>query len=290
MKRLELTLSEIDEFEKRYPSYKEQTRIYKMLLNAQKPLLEDPKSGTTIGSITGDFLDKLQNQSIKDGKPLFFFLEPSVFNFEIIQKTFLAIMDGIKRLDIDGKKDYSKFIESATKLIPELIEKRLKNDNKFFLSCADKFESSHAFLEMIVDSLIQPLMKKFANNVKKEGFLDAWNRTICPICGKIPFIVVKNEEEVWRFRCTFCEAEYAMNIFKCQNCENEDFARKEFFFIEKKEAFEVIYCQECSVYFKVINEHKLSESIPMGLEDLHTNFLDEIAQNKGLKRLDTQKL
>ncbi len=286
MKRFESLLSEIDEFEKRYPTFKGQIKIYKMLLKVQRPLLEDTKRGTTIDPIAKEFLDELQDRSLKEGKALSSFLKPSIFDLKALHKTFLAVIEEGERLNIEEFKKL-RFLENTSKLIPEFIERRLGNGYEFFLSLANKFGLPNKFLETIVDMLVQPLMKSLANNVKKEGFLDNWNKTICPICNRIPFIVVKNEEEVWRFHCTFCEAEYAMNIFKCPNCEDEDFRKKGYFFIERREAFEVTYCKVCNSYFKVINQYKLKENIPIGLEDLYTNFLDEVAQSKNLKRLDT---
>ncbi|MCW3975224.1 MAG: formate dehydrogenase accessory protein FdhE [Candidatus Bathyarchaeota archaeon] len=287
---MESILTEIEEFKKRRPTFEKEIKIYKMMLQAQKPILEKPKAGTYIDRMPVKFLDKLQNLSLKDGKPLSSLLEPTIYDFKTLNKTFLATLEGFEKLNIEKSKKYLKLIDNMSKPIPEFIEKRLKNDHKFFLSLEKKFDLRNSFLEMIVDTLIQPSMKMFASKVKKEEFLDLWNKTICPICGRIPFIVVKDEEEVWRFQCAFCNAEYAMNIFRCPNCENEDFKRKGFFFVEGREAFEVSYCQDCSSYFKVINKHKLREGIPIGLEDLHTSFLDELAQKKNLKRLDTLRL
>lgn len=258
------------------------------MLKAQKPILEDPYAGIYADRLPVIFLDKLQNLSLNDGKPLSSYLKPTIYDFKILNRTFLAALEGIKRLDIKILKKHSSLIDDSFKLMPDFIEKRLKNDHNFFLSLEKKFNLPNSFLEMIADTLIQPSMKMFASKVKKEEFLDLWNKTICPICGRIPFIVVKDEEEVWKFQCAFCNAEYKMNIFKCPNCENEDFKRKEFFLIKGREEFEVIYCKDCNTYFKVINKHKLRENIPIGLEDLYTSFLDELAQQKGLKRLDLQ--
>jgi len=289
MKELESLIVEIEEFQKRHTSYEDQIKKYKIILEAQKPLLEDSKAGTTKDWTTTNFLGKLQKRSLKEGLSLSCFLKSTIYDFQVLQKTFLAVLEGFENLNIENPEKISRLINNSSKLIPELVEKRLQCDSEFFLSLADKFNLSHTLLAVVADTLIQPSMKKIADNVKKEGFLDQWNKTECPICKRIPFIAIKDEEEVWRFLCTFCEAEYAMYIFKCPNCENEDFKRKEFFFVDGREPFEAAYCQECGCYFKIINKHKLKEKIPVGLEDLYTSFLDELAQEKGLKRLDTLK-
>ncbi len=289
MNKIESLIAEIEEFQKKHTSYKDQAKTYKMILEAQKPLLEDSKAGTTIDWTATKFLDKLQKRSLEEELPISSFLEPAIYDFQALQKTFLAVMEGFKSLNIESPEKISRLINNASKLIPEIVEKRLQYSFEFFLSLADKFGLSHTFLGVIADTLIQPSMKKIANNVKKEDFLDQWNKTECPVCKRIPFIAVKDEEEVWRFLCAFCEAEYAMYIFKCPNCENEDFKRKEFFFVDGREAFEAACCKECGCYFKIINKYKLKEKIPVGLEDIYTSFLDELAQDKGLKRLDALK-
>lgn len=288
MDRIESSLTEIENFEKKHPDFKDQIDIFKMILKAQSPILKDPKKGTTIDLDEIAFLDDLQNRSLKEGKPLISFLKPTLYDFKNLQKTFLAVLEGFEKLDIENQEIIVKLKSNASKLLPEIIEKRLQHNHTFFLSLAEKFNLSNIFFEVIADTLIQPAIKKIANNTKKKAIIDKWNKTICPICGRTPFIVVKNEEQVWQFQCIFCETEYTMNIFKCPSCENEDFKKKEFFFIKGREEFEVAYCHDCNYYFKIINMHKLKEKLPIAFEDLYTSDLDELAQKKGLKRLDDQ--
>jgi len=120
----------------------------------------------------------------------------------------------------------------------------------------------------------------------ERQYLDAWELTACPICGRLPSVAVKTESEAWRFRCSYCRAEYKMDVGKCPHCGSEGFDNKEFLLVGEDQEYEVATCPECSRYYKIINTAKLGHPIPEGLEDPYTEILDEIAREKGLIRLD----
>jgi len=178
------------------------------------------------------------------------------------------------------------FEKRAVESIPEVIENLLKGNFNYFKKKGDDLDIDPTLFWNLIEALIQPSLIGLAFRVDQEKFLDVWGEVPCPVCGRIPFLVLKNEEEPWRFRCLYCGAEYAMDVFKCSNCGNNDPLKIGFLISKDREALEVGYCMECNCYVKIINEKRLKKPIPRGLEDLYTYFLDEIAMRQGLKRLD----
>jgi transcription elongation factor Elf1 len=77
-----------------------------------------------------------------------------------------------------------------------------------------------------------------------------------------------------------------MDLFSCPQCGAKGSDNKEFALVGVNQAYEVASCHDCDRYYKIINIAKLEQPIPEGLEDLYTNFLDDLAIEKGLKRID----
>ncbi|MFC1803913.1 formate dehydrogenase accessory protein FdhE, partial [Thermoproteota archaeon] len=136
-------------------------------------------------------------------------------------------------------------------------------------------------------ALIQPSMIYISSKCEKHS-LDAWELFPCPVCGQNPSIVIKPETDVWRFKCSFCLTEYKTDIFTCPICNTQDIDNKDFFIIEPNQVYEIASCKKCNHYFKIINKDKIYSGleIPEGLEDLYTYFLDEIASEHNLVRID----
>ena len=119
-------------------------------------------------------------------------------------------------------------------------------------------------------------------------YLDAWGMTACPICGRLPSVVLKVEMEAWRFKCSHCSVEYRMDINKCPHCAAVGFDNKEFILVGENQELEVANCLECNHYFKIINKTKLKQPLPEGCEDLYTEMLDDLARERGLIRIDDE--
>lgn len=280
-----MLLWEIKRFREEHPEFRPQLEVYEAILRAQEPLVRDPRRGMLI-DLNEAIPESLQKKALDENKPISFLLDPNICDFDLIRLTLLAIVDGLMKLEIEELVFPMGFVEQANEVLPEIVQRALQRDNRYFELKGEELGIRPTLFLMLADALIQPSMMGIASRVNKGGFLDVWGRVPCPICGKIPSVVLKREEETWRFICDFCDAEYAMNIFKCPYCGSEDFQKIGFLMLKGREAFEVGYCMECNCYFKIINQKRLRERIPMGLRDLYTYFLDEIAEQRGLRCLD----
>lgn len=279
---MESLFREIRKLKEDHPEFKLQLDIYEAVLKAQEPLISDPSKGRK-SEIS---LETLQKEVLEKGKPISFLLRPRVYDY---QKLGSVLKDLVRRLRMVGEGEPlipADFEKRAIKSLLEIIENLLKGDFNYFKTKGNKIDIDPTLFWNLAETLIQPSLIDLASQVDQEKFLDVWGEVPCPVCGRIPFLVLKNEEEPWRFRCLHCGAEYAMDIFKCPNCGNNDPLKIGFLIAKDREAFEIGYCMGCNCYVKIINKKRLKKPIPRGLEDLYTHFLDEIAMRQGLKRLD----
>jgi transcription elongation factor Elf1 len=229
--------------------------------------------------------ESLQKASLKENTPISSLLDSSSYDMEIILDAFRTLVHELSEIGLFKGISPNAFIESLVEGIPVILDNVLRNEQINIQPNGLKESASPEILSMMGGALIQPSMVYIGSNSKKE-YLDAWELTQCPVCGRMPSIVVKRESEAWRFKCSFCRAEYKMDLFSCPHCGAKGSDNKEFALIGGNQAYEVASCHECNRYYKIINVAKLEQQVPEGLEDLYTGFLDDLAVEKGLYRID----
>jgi transcription elongation factor Elf1 len=259
--------------------------LYEAILHGQSTLWNDPRQGLTIHWNPETDLDSLQRASLKENTPISSLLDSSSYDMEIILDAFRTLVHELSEIDLFKGISLNAFIDSLTGSIPVILDNVLRNEQNNIQLNRLKESVSPEILSMMGGALIQPSMVYIGSNSKKE-YLDAWELTQCPVCGRMPSIVVKRESEPWRFKCSFCRVEYKMDLFSCPHCSAKGSDNKEFALIGDNQAFEVASCHDCNRYYKIINVAKLEQQIPEGLEDLYTGFLDDLAIEKGLNRID----
>jgi formate dehydrogenase maturation protein FdhE len=260
-------------------------KLLESIRSGQEPLWNDPRRGFAIDPSDKDTLTSLQRESLNQNVPLSHLLDDHSFNFETLRQTLITLVYEMNELEIDPSIDPLKLVKRLDEILSDLIMNVLRLNQTYFVTLGDQLVTSPLVLSLIGSSLLQPSMIALASHCERQ-YLDAWGLTACPICGRLPSVAVKEESEAWRFRCSYCRAEYEMDIGKCPHCGSEGFDNKEFLLVGEDQEYEVAACPECSRYYKIINTAKLGHPIPEGLEDPYTEILDEIAHEKGLIRLD----
>ena len=267
------------------PKLHQKMKILEAIKRGQEPLWDDPLRGLIRDPALDEGLGSMQAKSIRQDAPLSRIMDDSHYNLETMRRALVTLMYEVIELGMDAGFDPMSLLKQLDGLMPELVNNVLKGNSEYLADLAERLGVSPIVLSFIVGSLLQPSMISLASNSKRE-YLDAWELTVCPVCGRLPSLVVKSEDEVWRFRCSYCWAEYKMDIFTCPNCGSTGSENKEFLLVGESQEFEVASCSECNRYYKIVNKAKLQKPIPDGLWDLHTELLDEIAHERGLKRLD----
>lgn len=267
------------------PEFPRKMKILEAIRRGQEPLWDDPLRGLIYDPARDKRLGSMQAESIKQNTPLSQIMDDSHYNMGTLRRALVTLVYEVIELGMYAEHDSMSLLKQLDGLMPELVNNVLNGNSEYLADLAERLGVPSIVLSFIVGSLLQPSLISLASNSKRD-YLDAWELTMCPVCGRLPSLVVKSEEEVWRFRCSYCWAEYKMDIFKCPNCGSVGSENKEFLLVGESQEFEVASCSECNRYYKIVNKAKLQKPIPEGLGDLHTELLDEIAHERGLKRLD----
>ena len=230
-------------------------------------------------------VNHLLKQAIKEEKPVSHFLNYSCFDESVLKTALYSVLIDIRDNEITAEIDPNKLLFKANILLPELINNILTEDIMNIRSQSKDTGVPFEILSMIGGLLIQPGMRLLGETCSKT-LLDAWDLTPCPICGRIPSVVIKPETDAWTFSCSFCGIRYKMDIFTCPHCRSEGSENKEFHIVGENLEYEIAECKECKHYFKIINIARLQQIIPNGFEDSSTRVLDEIAIGYGLLRID----
>ncbi len=259
--------------------------LYEIILHGQSPLWNDSRQGLNMHWNPETGIESLQRASLKENAPISRLLDSSSYEMEIILNAFRTLVYELNEIGLLKGISPNAFIESLIGRIPVILDNVLRNEQINVQLNGLEESISPEIVSMIGGALIQPSMVYIGSNSKRE-YLDAWELTQCPVCGRMPSVVVKRESEAWRFKCSFCRVEYKMDLFTCPHCGAKGSDNKEFALIGDNQAYEVASCHECNRYYKIVNIVKLEQQIPEGLEDLYTGFIDDIATEKGLSRID----
>ena len=224
-------------------------------------------------------------RTIEEDKPVSHLLDVSCFDLSVLN---LGLNSMLTEMSKEGWLQDVTPEQLATDInvaLPELLKNILIENISDLQNQSNDLGISLGFLSMIGGFLTQPALRLLGDSIPKM-LLDAWEHTPCPICGRMPSVVIKPESAPWVFKCSFCRTEYKMDIFACPNCKIEGSESKEFHLVGENQEYEIAECKECGRYYKIINTARLKDQIPEGLEDSFTRLLDNIAANKNLVRLD----
>jgi len=258
--------------------------LFKKILQIQLEIDNTPTKGTTINWDDQMTTASLQRKSFEAKKPIIHFLDPSIFDldilFRVIKKVVCVLIE--QNINERGLKELLSFMESGKTNLFKLIEATLRENIVSIRKASEKLDIQPALLLYIISVLIQPCLEEVARKID-SALLDQWWQTSCPVCGRIPLIARLKQRKRYLV-CTFCGTEYLSDRFLCVHCGNKDPYTLKHLIIKSQPAFQIDFCAKCRHYIKVIDESKLKETIPKRLEDILTLNIDFIAKNADLVR------
>ena len=269
----------------KFSNMQQKIMLIESIQRGQEPLWNDPRRGLTLELPDQEQMKAVQGESLNQNIPVSRILTASSYDLEALRKAATLLVYEAVELEIDPITDPIKIINQIFDVLPEIIDNILRQNHQYFNTLGEEISVSPLMLSMIGGALVQPSLIYLASRCVPQ-YLDAWESKECPVCGRLPSVVIKSESEVWRFKCSYCRAEYKMDVFSCPNCGMSGEGEKEFLIVGDNQEFEVVGCPECRRYYKIINIAKVGEQIPEGLEDPYTEILDEVASEKGFIRLD----
>jgi len=258
--------------------------LHKKVLQIQLEIDDMPTKGTTVDWRDQTITSNLQRKSIETKKPIIHFLDPSIFDlnllFYIARKIVHVLIE--RTISERGLKKFSSLMEDGKINLSKLIEAILREDIVSIRRTAEKLNIQPVLLLYIASVLIQPCLQEIARKVD-SAILDKWWQASCPVCGRIPVMArLRNRKRY--LVCSFCGTEYLSDRFLCVHCGNKDPYTLKYLIDQTQPAFQIDFCTKCKHYIKVIDEAKLKEPIPRGLEDILTLDLDFSAKNADLIR------
>lgn len=279
---LEEQIEEIENIEYKYPEIVKYLDLYKSILEIRirhhEELIENNNKILQKISIK-DLVEKLYDID----RPLIKMLALDKINFDVYKNIFMDILQLLSQWD----PQYNKYVEGimfnikSKEMDPEkILKKFLINENTIFLKNRDENTILHFALSMSIRPFVEKLSQKVDKDLKER-----WWRGWCPICGRKPITArIKKGQKKRYMVCPLCNIEFLVDLFYCPHCENVEPIKFTFINFEHFPEYSIEVCEKCKHYIKVIDENKIKNKIPRGLEDILTIPLDIIAQNEGFKR------
>lgn len=229
------------------------------------------------------FENLLQN-ALDRKLPIIYFLNLSKNDIDILKEAFQKLVQMFieKNIEEQSLRNLLNSIESGKISLKKLIESSLREDIKTIEEVSKETDVKIELLLYILGAIIQPCLEEVARKLD-SNFQDKWWEGSCPVCGRLS-AVAKNKYGNRFLICTFCGTEYLFDKFYCIHCGNKDPYTLKFITVEKNPAFKIDFCTKCKHYIKVLEETKIKNQIPRGLEDILTVNLDFLAKEAGLIR------
>ncbi|MCK4884464.1 formate dehydrogenase accessory protein FdhE, partial [Candidatus Bathyarchaeota archaeon] len=258
--------------------------LKKRTLLVQLEIDSTPTKGLSINWEDKETIRDLQQKVLDKKLPLIYFLDPSKIDLDVMLMAFKKLVNVFAEQDIseESLKNLLSHVESGKISLLKLIEATLRENISIIEEAAKESDIKTELLLYIISALIQPFLEEIARKIDSQ-FPDKWWQGSCPVCGRIP-VVARNRYRKRFLVCNYCGTEYLSDNFFCVHCGNKDPYTLKFIEVEAKPAFKIDFCTKCKHYIKVIEEAKLKEPIPKGLEDILTLNLDFLAKDAGLAR------
>ena len=275
-------IRQIDFAVKDFPEYLYLLNLHKALLEILISMAESPKKGAR-EALSCEAVKNLQEKALASRKPISSFLDASIFD----EDTILSITRDIVKCLMHGRPGgeelggFLRALERGEVNARDAIEAILREDAAWFQKLSDKFGVEPSLMLFIFDTPLRPFFEEIARKVE-GAFIETWWETFCPVCGRNPHVARIRRRKRY-MTCTYCGAEYLVDLFLCVNCGNKEPYSLGFITFKEHPEYELNYCEKCNHYIKAIYEARLRKKIPKGLEDLLTQELDILAEEHELE-------
>ncbi|MCK5158673.1 MAG: formate dehydrogenase accessory protein FdhE [Candidatus Heimdallarchaeota archaeon] len=258
--------------------------LKKRTLLVQLEIDSTPTKGLSIDLGDKGAINDLQQKALDKKLPIIYFLDPSKNDLEFLMIAFKKLVQVFVEQNISNEslKKLLSNLETGKISLSKLIEASLRENISIIEEAAKETDVKAEILLYMVSALIQPCLEEIARKIDSQ-FHDKWWQGSCPVCGRIS-AVAKNRGKKRFLVCTYCGTEYLFDNFFCVHCGNKDPYTLKFIEVEAKPAFKIDFCTKCNHYIKVLEETKMKDPIPKGLEDILTLNLDLVAKDAGLVR------
>jgi len=260
-----------------YPQYTDILNFHKAILEILMPTGDFPTKGAR-EALSDEAVKDLKERAVSSKKPIRSFLDASIFDEDNIMSTASDIVECLMHSRPGGEtlEGLLKALEHGEVDARATIGAILGEDASCFQQLGDMFGVEPALLLFIFETPLRPFFEDIARRVEEE-LIETWWEPFCPVCGRTSPVARVRQRKRY-MTCTYCGAEYLVDLFLCVYCGNKDPHSLGFIAFEEHPEYELDYCEKCNHYIKVIYEERRPKKIPRGLEDLLTRELDVLAK------------
>jgi len=259
-------------------------KIKKRTLLIQQEIDITTKNGLATKLYDKRSIMDLQQKASDKKLPIIHFLDPSKFDFDALFIAFKELVNIFVEQNInkEGLMKLLNHFESGKIRLSKLVKATLREEIGSIKEAAKESGVETEILLHLTSAIIQPFIEDIARKTDPKFYEKLWQGS-CPVCGRIP-AVARNRYRKRFLACTYCGTDYLSDNFLCVHCGNKDPYTLKYIDIQSKPAFKIDFCTKCKHYIKVIEETKLKETIPKGMEDILTLNLDFLAKETDLIR------
>jgi len=168
----------------------------------------------------------------------------------------------------------------------ELVQHFLTESTGSFIQLSEQLAIEPSLLVFIGKTISIPFIETYTELFKPflAEINNTWGQSFCPFCGSNPAMARLEKETGQRHLwCAVCHTEWTFVRNRCSYCNNENADQIRYFFNEDDALYRVYVCDQCKRYLKTIDENKyrFPEKINLTLEDIITQYLDELAAAEG---------
>ena len=238
-------------------------------------------------ALSNKSVDSLLEKAVASKKPMSSFIHADIFDLDNVLRAAKKVIEQLILRDPETKSELRLFYEALEQGVinaQQAIQAILEEDAQWFQRLSEKFGIEPSLLLFIFETPVRPFFEELARRVEKE-VIETWWDPFCPVCGRNSTVARMRQKKRY-MSCTYCGAQYLVDLFQCINCGNKEPASLGFVAFKDHPEYELNYCEKCKHYVKVLDDDRLAGKIPQGLEDLLTRDLDILAagQELGLKR------
>jgi len=278
-------IREIESVIEEFPEYLDLLKLSKDVLKILIPVDESATKGAR-DAISDEALNNIKEEAVALKRPISNFLDPTIFNERTVSNIVSEIGEYLMHTRPQGAplRRFLTALGSGAVDAGEAVKAILEENAEWLQRLGEKYGVEPSSLLFLFETPLRPFFEDVARRVDEE-LIESWWEPFCPVCGRTS-IVARIRQRKRYMTCTYCGAEYLVDLFLCVNCGNKEPNSLGFITFKEHPEFELNYCEKCNHYIKSIYEERLRKKIPKGLEDLLTQGLDVLAEGHelGLKR------
>jgi hypothetical protein len=280
--KIKKQINEVDTAFRDYPEYSCKLNFHREVLKILLPIADVQTEGMK-EVLSPENVNKLLEKVKTSKKPISNFIDSSIFDPNTVTNIANKVTEQLIHIDLElnsiRRREldvFHKALERGEVDAKDAIAAIMQEDAVWFQNLGDKFGIEPSLVLLIFSTPLRPFFEELARIVEKD-LIEIWWEPFCPVCGRSSTIAIMRKGMRY-MNCTYCGAQYLVDLFLCPQCGNKDPTSLAFIGFKEHPEYELNYCEKCEHYIKVIYDDRMKRNIPQGLEEILIFELDILAE------------